>query len=148
MLIFSILDDIQAESVPSPLTSVLAKWEDNSLWEVFLLDNLRFLLPALWHANYKRRQLVCSQSDIETLPQQIRDVIKDYGIDTSPYIDFRDERTAWVTCFYFNKWEGFVKWSIPYYRADERNGVVRIAKVLYPREKKEIIIEHNCGIKY
>ena len=151
-LIFQILTKPQSQSINLPSKHVTAYWTKQCAWEIFLLDTLKYYLPAFGHGNYAYRKLVCSVEDLYKLPKEIRRAIVGHELILLPKVElFTDRGDVRITVHYFNKWKGLVRWTIPYCTIDDiidENSKCCFNKTILPKETEETIVRYDCGIRY
>ncbi len=126
MLISKLLTDVLAKSVPSPLEYVKLSHEEEAIWEVFLLDKLKHFLPTFNHGNYIRRNLICDPSDIDRLPDYVKDYIthccRTHDVEKIfPKVEFSNDNIL-VKCCYFNQQKGLIMWKNSYRWIDMEGG--------------------------
>lgn len=150
MLIYNIIDDIMAESIRLPNQFATTEWNEEAIWEMFLLDNLKYFLPTFGHATYKRKDVICSEEDIEELPPVVKRFAESNLSTLLPKVLLKNERRdAIIVCHYFNPWEGLIKWTIPYHSFSESyEKRIRIGKLVLPSEKKEVVVPFMSSTRY
>lgn len=149
-LIYETLNSQQAKSVDLPSQSITSNWNDICAWEVFLLDNLKYFLPAFGSGLYMYRELICSSERLLKLPQEVRDniLLSDEGL--LPHFEYSNGMVR-IIVHYFNKWEGLVKWTVPYCTVDDiatPDSLCCYNKLIMPGETKEVIVRYDCGTRY
>ncbi len=149
-LILRNLHSVQAQSVLQPSHYIQGVWTKECAWEVFLLDNLEYFLPAFGTGLYKHRKLICSTEDLMNLPSKVRNSILLSDNSLLPHFEYTQDMVR-IVVHYFNKWEGLVRWSIPYCTVDEVESPEAICcynKLIMPGETKDMIVEFDCGCRY
>ena len=135
MLIYDVIHEVATKSIPSPSKHIVMTWNEQSVWEAFLLDNLEHLLPSMGHGNYNKKKFICSYEDVKQLPLDVVEEMRLQKIDIRPKVDVVGN-TAIITCFSFNKWKGLEKWEDTYIASSNDTGKVKVV----PSEKSRIII--------
>ena len=153
MLIPELLIDVLAKSVPSPLEYVRLNREEEAIWEVFLLDKLKHFLPTFNHGNYIRRNLICSPSDIDSLPDYVKDYIahccRMHDVEKIfPKIDFYSDDGIIVKCCYFNWQKGLIMWKNPYNWIDMGGGTGKVESLLLPFGCEDVLVPVKEIIRY
>jgi hypothetical protein len=144
MLIYDVIHEVATKSIPTPSKHIIMPWNEQAVWEAFLLDNLKYLLPSMGHGNYERRKFICSYEDVEQLPVNIVGDIKRQKVDIRPKIDIVGNN-ANITCFSFNKWSGLEKWEYTYIASGSDNGKVKVA---LGKNMRIIIIPYTSSTRY
>ena len=144
MLIYDVIHEVATKSIPTPSKHIIMPWNEQAVWEAFLLDNLKYLLPSMGHGNYERRKFICSYEDVEQLPVNIVGDIKRQKVDIRPKIDIVGNN-ANITCFSFNKWSGLEKWEYTYIASGSDNGKVKVA---LGKNMRIIIIPYTSSTSY
>ncbi|MBQ2969825.1 MAG: sel1 repeat family protein [Bacteroidaceae bacterium] len=144
MLIYDVIHEVATKSIPTPSKHIIMPWNEQAVWEAFLLDNLKYLLPSMGHGNYERRKFICSYEDVEQLPVNIVGDIKRQKVDIRPKIDIVGNN-ANITCFSFNKWSGLEKWEYTYIASGSDSGKVKVA---LGKNMRIIIIPYTSSTRY
>ncbi|MBQ8628526.1 MAG: hypothetical protein IJ421_03525 [Prevotella sp.] len=152
MLITELLIDVLAKSVPSPLEYVSLNREEEAIWEVFLLDKLKHFLPTFNHGNYIRRNLICAPSDIDQLPDYVKDYIahccRMHDVEKIfPKIEFSDD-SIWVTCCYFNWQKGLIMWKTSYQWTEKGDGKVKVESLLLSSDFEDVLVPVREIVRY
>lgn len=152
MLIPELLIDVLAKSVPSPLEYVRINREEEAIWEVFLLDKLKHFLPTFNHGNYIRRNLICAPSDIDRLPNYIKDYIahccRMHDVEKIfPKVEFSDDRIL-VTCCYFNQQKGLIMWKTSYHWTDMGGGKGKVERLSVPHNIEDVLVPVKEIVRY
>jgi len=152
MLIPELLIDVLAKSVPSPLEYVRLNREEEAIWEVFLLDKLKHFLPTFNHGNYIRKNLICVPSDIDRLPNYVKDYIayccRSHDVEKIfPKIEFSTEEIM-VKCCYFNQQEGLIMWKTSYRWIDMGGGTGKVESLLLPFGCEDVLVPVKEIIRY
>jgi hypothetical protein len=133
------------KSIPSDYISVPFCFE--SFWELFLLDSLEYFLPKYDHYRYMIRHVICSQSDIDNLPPEIKDDIIRRSIQTTPKITQILKGLIHVQCVYYNQWSGLIRWN-EYYTIDNiHDNQMKVKKATYLSNQNEILYKYDCGLR-
>lgn len=134
--------------IPSPLHHIIVKdWYRAGIWEAFVLDNLRYMLPAFGHGNYKYRKFITSLDDLQDLPDAVKDKTAFLRSNILPAIWYEDT-TATITVHYFNNWEGLVRWDVEYTTCADDFTAVCVQHVVSPKEKKTVLIPYDCRRRF
>lgn len=152
MLIPELLTDVLAKSVPSPLEYVRLNREEEAIWEVFLLDKLKHFMPTFNHGNYIRRNLICSPSDIDRLPNHVKDYIvhccRMHDVEKIfPRIEFSDDRII-VKCCYFNRQEGLIMWKSSYNWINMEGGKGKVESLLSSSDDEGVLVPVEEIVRY
>lgn len=152
MLIPELLIDVLAKSVPSPLEHVRLNYDEEAIWEVFLLDKLKHFLPAFNHGNYIHRNLICNPSDIGELPDYVKDYIvhccRSHDVEKLfPKVELSGERIL-VKCCYFNWQEGLIMWKSPYRWIDMGCGKGKVESLLFSSDCEEVLVPVKEIVRY
>lgn len=123
---------------------------EEAVWQMFLLDNIKYFLPKFDHGAYMDRKLIFSHDDIKDLPASIQQqfllksgnmIIPNIKIDTI-------EEHASVQCIYFNRWEGIVKWTCHYSLFGGNAKGLMIMLNVDHMETQEVLAKYDCGIRF
>lgn len=152
MLIPELLLDVLAKSVPSPLEYVRLNLEEKAIWEVFLLDKLKHFLPTFNHGNYIRRNLICAPSDIDSLPDYVKDYIahccRMHDVEKIfPKIEFSNDEIL-VKCCYYNWQEGLIMWKSPYHWIDMGGGKGKVEGLLFSSDREDVLVPVKEIVRY
>lgn len=152
MLIPELLIDVLAKSVPSPLEYVRLNREEEAIWEVFLLDKLKHFLPTFNHGNYIRKNLICVPSDIDRLPNYVKDYIayccRSHDVEKIfPKIEFSKDEIM-VKCCYFNQQEGLIMWKTSYRWIDMGGGTGKVESLLLSSGCEDVLVPVKEIIRY
>lgn len=152
MLIPELLIDALAKSVPSPLEYVRLNREEEAIWEVFLLDKLKHFLPTFNHGNYIRKNLICVPSDIDRLPNYVKDYIayccRSHDVEKIfPKIEFSKDEIM-VKCCYFNQQEGLIMWKTSYRWIDMGGGTGKVESLLLSSGCEDVLVPVKEIIRY
>ncbi len=152
MLITELLIDVLAKSVPSPLEYVSLNREEEAIWEVFLLDKLKHFLPTFNHGNYIRKNLICAPSDIDRLPDYVKDYIayccRSHDVEKIfPKIEFSNDEIL-VKCCYFNQQEGLIMWKTSYRWIDMGGGTGKVESLLLSSDCKDVLVPVKEIVRY
>lgn len=152
MLIPTLLTDVLAKSVPSPLEYVRLSREEEVVWEVFLLDKLKHFLPTFNHGNYIRRNLICDPSDIDRLPDYVKDYIANscrmHDVEKIfPKVEFSNDEIL-VKCCYFNQQKGLIMWKTPYHWIDMGGRKGKVETVMLSSDCEDVLVPIKEIVKY
>ncbi|MBR1713144.1 MAG: hypothetical protein IJ722_07050 [Alloprevotella sp.] len=152
MLIPELLIDVLAKSVPSPLEYIRLNCEEKALWEAFLLDKLKHFLPTFNHGNYIRRNLICAPSDINQLPDYVKDYIahccRMHDVEKIfPKVEFSGDGIL-VTCCYFNWQKGLIMWKIPYHWIEMGDGKGKVESLLFSSDSEDVLVPVREIVRY
>lgn len=132
-------------SIPSEYIS--APFCLESFWELFLLDNLEYFLPKFDHYRQMIRHIICSQSDIDNLPPEIKDDVVRRCIQTTPTITQILKGLVHIQCVYYNQWSGLIRWNEYYLIESIHENQMKVKKVACLSNKYEILYKYDCGLK-
>ena len=133
------------KSIPSEYISAPFCFE--SFWELFLLDNLEYFLPKFDHYRQMIRHIICSQSDIDNLPPEIKDDIVRRCLQTTPTITQILKGLIHIQCVYYNQWSGLIRWNEYYLIENIHENRMKVKKVACLSNKYEILYKYDCGLK-
>jgi len=133
------------KSIPSEYISAPFCFE--SFWEIFLLDSLEYFLPKFDHYQKIIRHIVCSQSDIDNLPPEIKDDIVRRCLQTTPKITQILKGLVHIQCVYYNQWSGLIRWNEYYIIEDIHDNLMKVKKVACLSNQNEILYKYDCGLK-
>lgn len=137
------------EGIPSPIQhTIVDYWKGDGIWELFLLDNLRYLLPAFGHGIYTRRHFITSTEDLLDLPELVRNKAFRLQPNLLPLAIYKGGDTVEISICYFNKWEGLVRWTTRYMHCSDSGTNVMANKIISPEDNYEVLIPYDCGIRY
>lgn len=143
-----IIPESMIDSIPSPLHhALISNWHGEGIWDVFLLDNLQYVLPTFGHGAYTVRKFITCNKDIQELPKEIVMKTLNLSPDLMPTVKYH-EGGATITIHYFNKWEGLVKWVLNYYTFDDSLNPLYANRVMSPSDRYDVIIPYDCGIRF
>jgi TPR repeat protein len=131
----------------APSNGITAKPCNESFWEIFLLDNLKYFLPKFDHANYMTRHIVFSIDD-KLLPEKITKHIKKNSIDLAPKVDCLFEKIIRIQCFYYNAWSGLNRWTDYYLFNETKDGNMNVTRLNGFSNQTDVLCEYDCGIKF
>lgn len=135
--------------IPSPIQhTIVDYWKGDGIWELFLLDNLRYLLPTFGHGIYSHRQFLSSTEDLLDLPEQVRNKVFKLQINLLPLAIYKHEDTVEISICYFNEWEGLVRWTARYCHFSENGTNVIANRIISPEDNYEILLPYDCGKRY
>lgn len=144
-----IISENMITEIPSPIQhTVVDNWKGDGIWELFLLDNLRYILPTFGHGNYSNRQFISSVEDLDGLPKSIRNQVGKLYINFLPNAIYKNGDTVEISICYFNEWEGFVQWTSRYMNCSGSNYNVIANRIISPEDNYEVLIPYDCGIRY
>lgn len=144
-----IISEKMITEIPSPIQyTILDYWNGDGIWELFLLDNLRYILPVFGHGIYSRRSFISSVEDLQGLPEVIRNKAIKLRTNLLPHVVHSAGNTAEITVCYFNKWKGLVRWTSRYMHGSDNNSNVIANRIIYPEDNYEVIIPSDCGVRY
>ena len=144
MLIYDVVHEVAAKSIPSPSKHVIIPWNEQAVWEVFVLDNLEHLLPSMGHGNYNKKKFICSYEDIKQLPLDVVEEMRLQKVDIRPKVDIAGN-IANITCFSFNEWRGLGKWEYMYIASGSDKSEV---KVVRSKNTHTIIIPYSSSTRF
>lgn len=144
MLIYDVIHEVAAKSIPLPSKHIIMPCNEQAVWEVFLLDNLEHLLPSMGHGNYNKKYFICSNEDVNQLPLDVVEDIKRQKVDIMPKINIVGNNVN-ITCFSFNEWRGLEKWRYTYIVSGSDKGKVKVA---LGENMRTIIIPYTSSTRY
>lgn len=148
MSIDGIIPESMIGSIPSPLHhAIIFDWKGDGMWDVFLLDNLKYLLPTIGRGAYIQRKLITSARDIHNLPGDMPLKALNLRYNLLPNVKY-EKGLATITIHYFNEWEGLVKWKLSYYTFDDSLNPLYTNRIVLPADKYDVIIPYDCGIRF
>ena len=143
----AIPEDI-AKYIPSPISnSILDYFEGDGIWDIFLLDNLKYILPAFGPGIYIHRHFITRKEDVMRLPEGIIELIPKLHIDILPQVIYQKSQVTLRIC-YFNKWVGLVRLYSSYAIDLGNKSNVIVYKPESFIKEKQILIRYDCGTRY
>lgn len=142
--------------IPEPLTKeitpaiqhvLINNWFGDGIWDLFILSNLKYILPAFGHGIYKQRDFITSSEDLLNLPPEIRNQAFNLTSDLMPTVKY-ENNTAIITIHYFNKWKGLVRWKLRYATYDDSKLSVYANRVIFPADEETVLIPYDCGTRF
>ena len=140
------------ELIPSVFNYIDYELNEQSTWELFLLNESFRFMPLFWHAGYARCTFIFERTDLERLVSKpIRhwngkervDITADvaaYLDDESllPSVTMLSENEALVRYTYWNSWSGLVRAEM---KISKENGTTTFTDINY-----KTLVEYHCGI--
>lgn len=140
------------DCIPSVFDYVEYEFNEQSVWELFLLHDAWRHMPLWWHAGYARREYIFERADLERkvsrqiiddwTHQDITQEVAAYINDDSilPKVTMQSGNEADITICYWNGWRGLVKEVI---RVKRENGTTTFTDVL-----DKTLVAYDCGLRY
>ena len=140
------------ELIPSVFNYIEYELNEQSAWELFLLNESFRFMPLFWHAGYARCTFIFERTDLERLVSKpIRhwngkervDITADvaaYLDDESllPKVTMLSENEALVRYTYWNSWRGLVRAEM---KITKENGTTTFTDI-----NRETLVEYHCGL--
>lgn len=143
-----IIPENLTKEIPSPIQhTILDDWFGDGIWEIFILDNLQFMLPSFGTGIYRSRSFISTSEDLLKLPNEISRAAFSLPFDLMPSVDYKNG-TATIAICYFNEWEGLVKWTLRYSTCCDTNSPVMLNRVLYPSDERKVLFKYDCGTRF
>ena len=117
------------DCIPSVFDYVDYEFNEQSIWELFLLHEAWRYMPLCWHAGYARTDYIFEWADLERMVsrkiidhrtnQDITQKVAAYINDDSvlPKVTMQSDHEADITICYWNNWRGLAKEIIRIKRA-------------------------------
>lgn len=143
-----IIPENLTKDIPSPIQhTILDNWFGDGIWEFFILDNLKYMLPAFGSGVYRQCTFISSPEDLLNLPKEVRRAAFNLPVDLMPSVVYKND-SAIISICCFNKWEGLMHWTLRYCNCSNLKENVRVNRIIYPADEEEVLLEYDCGIRY
>ena len=140
-------ENLTAE-IPSPIQhTILDNWYGDGIWEIFILDNLKFMLPAFGPGAYRHRTFITSSDDLLKLPKEVSKAAFNLPMDLMPAVEYKNGM-AIITICYFNDWEGLIQWKLRYSTCCDTNEPVALNRVIYPADEQNVLVKYRSSTRY
>lgn len=137
-----------ADEIPLPSQSILVDdWKGEGLWDVFIMDNLKYILPAFGSGNYKERKFITNREQLLHLPPDVSRSAFNLTFDLMPKIEYKKDM-AIFDIVYFNEWEGLVRIKSKYSNPSDKETNVIANKLVYPEDEKTVLIGYKSTKRY
>lgn len=142
------------ELIPSVFNYIDYELNEQSTWELFLLNESCRFLPLFWHAGYARCTFIFERADLERLVSKpighwngmervdITADVAAYLDDESllPSVTMLSENEALVRYTYWNSWRGLVRAEM---KISKENGTTTFTDI-----NRETLVKYHCGIMF
>ena len=142
------------ELIPSVFNYIVYELNEQSTWELFLLNESCRFLPLFWHAGYARCTFIFERADLERLVSKPirhwnRKGMMDITADVAAYLDdesllpsvtMLSENEALVRYTYWNSWRGLVRAEM---KISKENGTTTFTDI-----NRETLVKYHCGIMF
>lgn len=143
-----IIPENLTKDIPSPIQhTILDNWFGDGIWEIFILDNLKYMLPAFGSGVYRQCTFISSPEDLLNLPKEVRRAAFNLPVDLMPSVVYKND-SAIISICCFNEWEGLMHWTLRYCTCSNLKENVHVNRITYPADEEEVLLEYDCGIRY
>ena len=144
----AIIPENLTSEIPSPIQhTILDDWFGDGIWEIFILDNLKYILPAFGPGAYRRRSFITSSDDILKLPKEVAKAAFNLTMDLMPSVEYKNDSAILTICF-FNDWEGVIQWRLRYSTCCDTNKPVVVNRVIFPAEEQKTLVRYSSNTRY
>lgn len=143
-----IIPENLTKDIPSPIQhTILDDWFSDGIWEIFILDNLKYMLPAFGPGAYRHRSFISSSEDLLKLPKEISRAAFNLPTNLMPSVEYVNG-SAIISICYFNEWEGLVQWKLRYATCCDTKMPVALNRVIYPADEQNVLIKYRSSTRF